>query len=69
MGIDPEDGAVVPIYNPRRNSWDDHFRWQGAELASRLPIGRVTIHVLAMNDPLVVMIREILLQEGTFPPD
>jgi hypothetical protein len=37
-------------------------------LAGLTPIGRTTIHVLAMYDPEMVAIREVLIEEGLFPP-
>jgi hypothetical protein len=24
-GLDPETGQLVPLFNPRRNRWSDHF--------------------------------------------
>ena len=67
-GIDPVDGALVPLFHPRRDRWADHFQWRGTELVGRTPVGRVTIHVLAMNDPPIVALREALIAEGIFPP-
>jgi HNH endonuclease len=26
-GVDPETEAVVPIFNPRRDRWQEHFVW------------------------------------------
>lgn len=28
--IDPISGAVVPLYNPRAQAWDEHFRLEAA---------------------------------------
>jgi hypothetical protein len=66
-GIDPEDGAFTPLFHPRRDRWADHFTWRGAELVGRTPIGRVTIHVLAINARIAVEVREALIAEGSFP--
>lgn len=59
---------IVPLYHPRRHKWSRHFRWDGATLVGRTPIGRVTIRVLAMNAPLRLALREELFAEGLFPP-
>jgi 5-methylcytosine-specific restriction endonuclease McrA len=24
---DPETGAIVPLFNPRTQTWSEHFRW------------------------------------------
>jgi 5-methylcytosine-specific restriction endonuclease McrA len=26
--VDPVSGAAAPLFNPRRDSWSDHFRWE-----------------------------------------
>ncbi|HEY6389708.1 MAG TPA: hypothetical protein VIX89_00435 [Bryobacteraceae bacterium] len=47
--------------------WNEHFEWTGAALNGRTTIGRVTIHVLAINDPDFLAMRETLIQERAFP--
>jgi HNH endonuclease len=68
-GIDPATSRtkLVRLFNPRRHKWERHFRWQGTTLVGRTSIGRVTVHVLAMNDPLRVALRQELIDEGLFP--
>jgi hypothetical protein len=58
---------LVRLFNPRRHKWERHFRWNGPELVGRTPIGRVTVYVLAMNDPVRVALRQELIEEGVFP--
>ena len=69
-GIDRVTSAtrLVRLFHPRRHRWSWHFRWDGPRLVGRTPIGRVTVHVLAMNDPIRVALRQELLEEGVFPP-
>jgi hypothetical protein len=57
---------LVRLFNPRRHNWARHFRWDGALLVGRTPTGRVTIEVLAINDPLRVAMRATLIKEGVF---
>jgi hypothetical protein len=59
---------LVHLFNPRQHKWERHFRWEGPLLVGRSPIGRVTVHVLAMNDPVRVALRQELIDEGLFPP-
>ena len=66
-GIDRKSRKVKPLFNPRRQSWARHFRWRGAYLIGRTAIGRVTIAVLKINDPLRVELRQNLIDEGVFP--
>ncbi|MCI0458406.1 MAG: HNH endonuclease [Gemmataceae bacterium] len=67
-GLDPRTRKLTPLFNPRRHKWSRHFRWQGAVLLGRTPIGRVTVAVLNINDPFRVELREGLIDEGVFPP-
>jgi hypothetical protein len=67
-GIDPTTGKLAKLFNPRRHKWARHFRWDGPYLIGRTPVGRVTVAVLAMNDPEAVEVREALIDEGLFPP-
>jgi hypothetical protein len=67
-GRDLKTRKLTPLFNPRRQQWCRHFRWQGAYLIGRTPIGRVTVAVLNMNDPFRVELREGLIEEGLFPP-
>ncbi len=48
-GIDPETDAVTELFHPRRQSWEDHFEWQGIYLAGKTATGRTTIRVLNIN--------------------
>jgi hypothetical protein len=66
-GIDPLTGQLVPLFHPRQDRWTEHFEWSGAQLVGRTPIGRVTVLVLAINDPLYVLVRKMLMAEGLFP--
>jgi hypothetical protein len=59
---------LVRLFNPRRHKWGRHFRWDGPYLVGRTPIGRVTVTVLALNDPVRVALREELIEERVFPP-
>jgi hypothetical protein len=67
-GIDPVTGQIIRLFHPRHDSWADHFAWQGHELVGRTPIGRATVAVLALNDPVYRAVRAALMAEGSFPP-
>lgn len=67
--IEPATGAIVRLYHPRQDIWSDHFRWSGAILVGRTPIGRSTVELLAVNRPEYVLLRESLVSEGLDLPD
>lgn len=66
-GRDKRTRKLAPLFNPRRHTWSRHFRWRGAILIGRTSIGRVTIALLNINDPLRVELRAGLIDEGLFP--
>jgi HNH endonuclease len=68
-GIDPLTKKVTKLFNPRRHKWAKHFAWNGPEVVGRTPVGRVTVVVLAMNDPVRVALRQELINEKRFPPN
>lgn len=65
-GRDSASGEVVRLFNPRLDHWVDHFEWKGSELAGRTMIGRVTVEVLAINEPDFLVVRATLVGEGAF---
>jgi hypothetical protein len=66
--IDRQTGKLTPLFHPRRHKWSKHFRWEGASLVGRTPIGRVTVTLLHINDEHRIGLREGLIEEGAFPP-
>lgn len=67
-GLDPKSGELVRLFHPRNDRWEEHFRWEGPTLIGLTTIGRVTIDVLEINNPVRVQFREQLIIEGVFPP-
>lgn len=66
--LDPESSTVVPLFNPRTQRWDDHFRWDGRRLVGQTPVGRAAVHVLDLNHPRRQLIRQAEELFGLFPP-
>ena len=60
---DPDTRVDVPIFNPRRQEWSDHFVFQitdaGVEIAGRTAIGRATAQHLNMNSAKAVEARTL----------
>lgn len=65
-GIDPESGAVVTLFHPRREIWTEHFVWDGPVLRGRTATGRATVMVLDINHPDRMALRETLIASGEF---
>lgn len=63
-GLDPLTGHITRLFNPRADTWGEHFRWSGPKLQGRSPIGRTTILVLCINRPDTLLLRRTLATEG-----
>lgn len=66
-GRDPTTGQIIPLFNPRAQSWAEHFQWSGPYVMGLTASGRATIAVLALNRPARVAVRQMLIEEGVFP--
>jgi hypothetical protein len=55
---------LVRLFDPRRDQWSDHFRFEGGYIEGLSAIGRTTVHLLLMNERARVEIREVLWQRG-----
>jgi HNH endonuclease len=67
---DPESGQQVRLFNPRKQSWEEHFVWMdsGSRVVGRTAVGRATIQALRLNRPLLVEARRRWVKAGWHPP-
>jgi hypothetical protein len=63
-GVDPASGQLVRLFHPRRDGWREHFAYRDAVLAGLTHVGRTTVVVLAINLPLRVLARTVLIERG-----
>ena len=66
-GIDPETAQFVPLFQPRNESWFDHFRMTGARIDGFTPTGRATARLLVVNDQRRLDLRREILRFGLYP--
>ena len=66
-GYDPQPGLLVPLFNPRTDSWNEHFEWDGPLLVGKNPIARATVEVLGINATARIHLRQSLIQLGARP--
>lgn len=69
-GIDPVTQAEVFLFNPRTQSWSEHFAWNQAGVIQLglTDVGRATVERLKINRPLVVAARKLWAASGWHPP-
>jgi hypothetical protein len=68
--VDPETGAVVPLFNPRTEDWRTHFSWSEdwLRVVPRTAIGRATEARLQLNRLGAINVRRGLLSLGEAHP-
>ncbi|MBW4670912.1 MAG: HNH endonuclease [Cyanomargarita calcarea GSE-NOS-MK-12-04C] len=64
--IDTETRKIAPLYHPRQDNWNKHFRLDGAEFVPLTAIGRVTVRLLQLNRKDRIEERELLINAGMF---
>lgn len=66
---DPTNGRVVPLFNPRRESWAQHFAWDFSytKIVGMTGSGRATVDRLNLNRDGVVNLRRLLFEKNLHP--
>jgi hypothetical protein len=69
-GMDPKTGSRVPLFDPRRQDWGEHFEWSGdgTQVLGRTECGRATVAALQLNNVIAVMVRREWVSAGWHPP-
>ncbi len=49
--IDQNPNEIVPLFNPRRQSWEEHFILNNAQILGIPQIGEATARLLMFNTP------------------
>jgi HNH endonuclease len=60
---DPETRKTVTIFNPRQQTWKEHFSWRGVDVVGLTAVGRATVNALKLNRAIIQAIR---VEEGCF---
>jgi len=68
-GWDEDIGQIVPLFHPRRDRWNDHFRFNSETglVQGTTPIGRVTVAQLKMNSGFQIRARQQWIQLEIYP--
>lgn len=67
---DSQTGRLVPLFNPRRQRWPQHFVWSEDFLfiIGRTATGRATVEALHLNRSALLNLRRVLQAVGEHPP-
>ncbi len=64
--FDPITGRLTPFFNPRTQSWIEHFVLMGDNIKPFSAEGRVTASIMRFNDSERVAERRLLRESGFF---
>ncbi len=64
-----ETNEFVRFFNPRLDSWAEHFRLNGAVIEPLTSIGEATARILGFNDAEQVLERRALIETGSYPSE
>jgi hypothetical protein len=70
-GNDPLTEEEARLFNPRTQSWHEHFEWQqgGISIAGLTPTGRATVERLRMNREVIIKARRRWIKARWHPPE
>ncbi len=70
QGIDPLSGQFANLFNPRLQSWQEHFRWSddGTLIIGLTECGRASVEALKLNNPEIKVTRRLWVSVGWWPP-
>lgn len=69
-GIDPQTKRKIPLFNPRTQSWKNHFEFDSdrATILGKTVCGRATVNTLNINYELALETRKHWVGVGWYPP-
>ena len=69
-GVDPDSCERVPLFDPRRQIWRQHFTWSadGTLIVGLTACGRATVVALRLNNEYLVKAPRRWVMAGWHPP-
>jgi hypothetical protein len=69
-GDDPVTRQEVPLFNPRKQKWNENFTWNDdfTLIIGKTPTGRATVETLQLNREGCLNLRRALFAFGKHPP-
>ena len=58
---------IIPIFNPRKQLWPQHFFVVAGEIVSKTRTGEATVKLLKLNEPERIIHRRLLSETGGYP--
>ena len=65
--LDQTTKEIIPLFNPRRQIWDEHFYIKNANIEGKTQIGQATARLLKFNVANRLLQRQVLINQGQYP--
>jgi hypothetical protein len=65
--LNPKNGEIIRLFNPRLQIWNEHFILQDAEIIGITLIGEATSRLLMFNTANRVRSRQLLITQKLYP--
>ena len=63
----PISNEIVPLFNPRRQTWADNFTLEEVQILAITPTGRATVYLLKLNSSTRLAYRQVLIAQERYP--
>src|SRR5439155_23109000 len=60
-------GRTIRFFDPRRDSWEEHFKLDGPVIQPLTPVGEVTARMLRLNAAERIIERRLMQALGQYP--
>ena len=65
--LDPNNGEIIRLFNPRLQVWDEHFTLKNGEIIGITDIGQATSRLLMFNTSSRMRSRQSLSDQNLYP--
>ncbi len=65
--FDPTSGELTTLFNPRTQTWQEHFQLRGPRIEGLSPEGRTTVDFLQLNSHDRTIERRAFIKAGCYP--
>ena len=66
--VDPQTDLIEPLFHPRRDRWEDHFRLVAGRIEPVTATGRTKVRLLQLNATARIEERRLLISIGILRP-
>jgi HNH endonuclease len=64
--LDPESGEIIALFNPRKQTWSEHFRLEDGVFIALSAVGQVSITILKLNTEQRIAERKVLISQKKY---